>query len=273
MSELAASSVARPGSDDSLLAACRAGDEVAFLELVRRHHPALHALARCWPVSAYDAERDVAAAWLAVLRAAPAAASPCADPSPHAAADQRPETSAAPSPCGDFIASAADSPCGDPTAPVADSPSDDPTTHAATGRAPSATASSLRTLVAREVLDAAVRRTHAVLEPAPPHAVDAGRFFGADHELWPGEWADPPRPWGSSAGRRLSQRDIPRVLARCVRELGIAPSALVTLHDVHGWPMSDCATALRRTTDEARALLRAGREGLRAAVEAEIDSR
>jgi DNA-directed RNA polymerase specialized sigma24 family protein len=246
MSELAASSAVLPGSDDSLLAACRAGDEGAFLELVRRHHPALRALARCWPGTAHEAERDVAAAWLAVLRAALAAAAPSADPSPRAAADQRPQAPAAASPPGGFIASAAASPCGDPTAPAAASPSDDPTIRRATGRAPSATASSLRAAVAREVVDAAVRRTRALLEPAPPAAVDAGRFFGADHELWPGEWADPPRSWGSRAGRRLSQRDIPRVLARCVRKLSIAQSALVTLHDVHGWPMSDCAIALRR---------------------------
>jgi hypothetical protein len=83
----------------------------------------------------------------------------------------------------------------------------------------------VRALAAREVVDAVVRRTGAVLEPAPPDAVDADRFVGADHELWPGEWSDPPRWWGSSAGRRLSQRDIPRVLARRVRELGSAPSA------------------------------------------------
>jgi hypothetical protein len=41
-----------------------------------------------------------------------------------------------------------------------------------------------------------------------------------------------------------------------VRELGIAPSAVVTLHDVHGWPMHECAIALRRGDDEAGAAAR-----------------
>ena len=37
------------------------------------------------------------------------------------------------------------------------------------------------------------------LGPPPPALLASERFFAADHELWPGEWADPPRPWGSSA--------------------------------------------------------------------------
>jgi DNA-directed RNA polymerase specialized sigma24 family protein len=223
---LSSADALRDHSDEVLLAACRAGDADAFLTLARRHHPALCALARCWPGGAHAAERDVATAWSAYLRWIPLAAAP---------------PSAAPA----------------AAAPPAASPARRP----------------VRALVAREVVVAAVERTRAVLEPAPPEPLDAERFFAAEHALWPGEWADPPRPWGSIARRRLGQRDVPRLLARRVHELGIAPSAMLTLCDVHGWPVSECAIALQRPEAEVRAFLRAGREALRATLEAEIDTR
>jgi DNA-directed RNA polymerase specialized sigma24 family protein len=138
---------------------------------------------------------------------------------------------------------------------------------------PGAGASSVRARVARAVVAAAVGRTRAELEPAPSWPLAAERFFAAGHALWPGEWADPPRPWGSSAARRLSRRDVPRLLARGVREVGIAPAAVVTLCDVHGWPVSECAAALGRPDAEVRGFLSAGREALRAMLEAEVDSR
>ena len=131
---------------------------------------------------------------------------------------------------------------------------------------------SLRAAVGRAVVDAALARTHAPLEPAPPQVVGADRFFGDVHELWPGEWTDPPRPWASVATRRLQQPDVPRLLERRLRELPIAQRAVVTLQDVHGWPVGECAAVLRRSVAETRALLRAGRERLRAALEAEVDA-
>jgi len=214
MADSAASSASAPGlpaaDDRALLAACRAGDAGAFAAVARRHHPALRALAGCWPGAAHDAERDVARAWRATLDAARPAEARAAPP--------------------------------------------------------------LRARVAREVVLAAVDRTHAALEPAaPPSSPPDERFFASDHELWPGEWADPPRPWGSIAERRLAQRDISRALARIVRELGIAPSAALTLCDVHGWPVSECAFALDRPDAQVLAFLRAGREGVRAALEQEVD--
>jgi RNA polymerase sigma-70 factor (ECF subfamily) len=136
-----------------------------------------------------------------------------------------------------------------------------------------APAASLRARAAREVVRVAVERTRAALEPTPAELPGVERFFAPDHDLWPGEWADPPRPWGSSAQRRLDQRDIPRAPGRIVRELGVAPSAVLTLCDLHGWPVSECAFALELDDARVRGFLRAGREGVRAALEAEIDSR
>ena len=184
-----------------------------------RDHAALRALARCWPGSAYEAERDVVAAWEAVLR-------------------ERAEVAPA----------AAEGTVAPPDVP------------------------SVRARVARAVVDGALARTRAPLDPAPPRVIDAERFFGDVHELWPGEWTDPPRPWGSLAARRLEQPDVPRLLERRLRELPIAQSAVVTLHDVHGWSVAECAAALRRPVAETHALLRAGRESLRAALEAEVDA-
>jgi DNA-directed RNA polymerase specialized sigma24 family protein len=195
------------GSNAALISACHAGDPAAFLTLVRHHHPALRALARCWPGSPHDAERAVAHAWLAVLGSSPPAPRP------------------------------------------------------------------LRARAARAVVAACVERTGVACEPAPPSWLDTTRFFPTDHDLWAREWADPPRPWGAIAERRLAMRDIPRALGRTVRELGIGPTAALTLCDVHGWPVAECAFALARSESQARALLRAAREGVRAALEAEIDSR
>lgn len=124
----------------------------------------------------------------------------------------------------------------------------------------------------REVVRGAAGRTGAPLELAPRRTVDAERFFATDHELWPGEWADPPHPWGSAAQRRLAQRDMPRSVARIVRELGIAPSAVLTLCDLHGWPVCECAFALDRPEEQVRAFLRSEREGVRVALEQEVDS-
>jgi RNA polymerase sigma-70 factor (ECF subfamily) len=207
--------------ETALLTACRLGDERAFAALVVREHAALHALAQCWPGGLHEAERDVVAAWEAVL-------------------------------CG-----------GDGRAPAA----------AGVGtREVAPRPGSLRAQVGRAVVDAALARTHAPPEPAPRQVVDAERFFGDVHELWPGEWTDPPRVWGSLAARRLEQPDAPRLLDRRLRGLPIAQRAVVTLHDVHGWPVDECAAVLRRSVAEASALLRAGRESLRAALEAEVDA-
>jgi len=197
-------------TDEALLGACRTGDERSFATLLRRHHPALVALARCWPGGAHEAQRDVALAWLAVL------------------------------------------------GPVRTEPS---------------TALSVRARAGCEVARAATRRTNLPLEAPDGPLVDPDRFFPAAHELWPEEWADPPRPWGRAAARRLSQADMPRLLARRVRELGVAPGAALTLRDIHGWSAAECAAALELSEAQARSLLRSARESLRAALEAEIDSR
>ena len=54
-----------------LLAMCRAGDELAFMELVGRHHAAMVRLARSYVPSESVAEEVVQETWLAVLRALP----------------------------------------------------------------------------------------------------------------------------------------------------------------------------------------------------------
>jgi RNA polymerase sigma-70 factor (ECF subfamily) len=200
-------------TDEGLLDACRAGDESAFVALVRRHHPALVALARCWPGDAHEAQRDVASAWMALL---------------------------------ELVGRQSDGP---------------------------SRGLCVRALAGREVTRAATRRTNVALQVADVPLVDPDRFFARDHELWAEAWADPPRPWGRMAARRLDQADVPRLLVRRTRELGVAQAAALTLRDIHGWPLVECAAALELSQPQARSLVRAAREGLRAALEAEIDSR
>lgn len=54
-----------------LIAMCRAGDELAFMELVGRHHSTMVRLARSYVASESVAEEVVQETWLAVLRALP----------------------------------------------------------------------------------------------------------------------------------------------------------------------------------------------------------
>jgi RNA polymerase sigma-70 factor (ECF subfamily) len=56
-----------PAGDEELLEALRAGDELAFEQLVRRYHRALRRLARSYVPSPADAEEIVQDTWLAVL--------------------------------------------------------------------------------------------------------------------------------------------------------------------------------------------------------------
>lgn len=232
----AAAPARSPGDEQALLAACAAGDARAFVALAGPHHAALRALARCWPGGPHDAERDVARAWIALLDRTAAAGGAAREGVPARASSE---------------------PAGSARG-------------ASSARNPAA---SLRARAARELVRVAVQRTRAALEAAPAALPAAERFFAPDHDLWPGEWADPPRPWGSSAQRRLAQRDMPRALGRIVRELGVGPSAVLTLRDLHGWPVGECAFALELDDVRVRAFLQAGREGVRAALEAEIDSR
>lgn len=57
--------------DDGVVAALRAGDETAFVALVRRHHGQMVRLARCYVPTAAIAEEVAQDAWLGVLRGLP----------------------------------------------------------------------------------------------------------------------------------------------------------------------------------------------------------
>lgn len=58
-------------SEAQLVAGCRVGDELAFMELVGRHHAAMVRLARSYVPSESVAEEVVQETWLAALRALP----------------------------------------------------------------------------------------------------------------------------------------------------------------------------------------------------------
>jgi RNA polymerase sigma-70 factor (ECF subfamily) len=59
---------AEPTAEERELAALRAGDEQAFLALVKRHHPAMLRVASLYVKSRASAEEVVQDAWLGVLR-------------------------------------------------------------------------------------------------------------------------------------------------------------------------------------------------------------
>ena len=223
------------GGDEALLAACRGGDERAFVALTGRHLPALCALAACRPDGAQTATRDIGQAWLAVLR------------------EERGEAAGA--------------------EPERDERERDEPARLEPERDQPARLESVRARVARTLVAAAGARGH----ETPPTSATSGsgvaqeRFFGASHELWPGEWTDPPRPWGTVASRRLGGADVHGLLAGRIGELDVAARASVILCDVHRWTPSECAFALGCPVGEVRASLRRGREALRALLEAVVD--
>jgi RNA polymerase sigma-70 factor (ECF subfamily) len=96
--------------------------------------------------------------------------------------------------------------------------------------------------------------------------IDADRFFGADHDRWPGHWRLGPAPWGVPDERTLASELRSEILA-AIDALGGAQREVITLRDIGGWNSKEVCNALGISEVNQRVLLHRARAKVRAVVE------
>lgn len=96
--------------------------------------------------------------------------------------------------------------------------------------------------------------------------IDPDRFFGQDHDRWPGHWRMGPAPWGIPDERLLAKELRGEILA-AIDDLGDAQREVLTLRDIAGWDSKDVCNALGLSEINQRVLLHRARSKVRAAVE------
>lgn len=136
--------------------------------------------------------------------------------------------------------------------------------------------SSLKTWIFRILVN--VARTRAGREArtipfssaAPPGEdsgpLDADRFFGTDHERWPGHWCQGPVAWGIPDERALAKEMREEILT-AIESLSGAQREVITLRDIGGWDSKEVCNALGVSEVNQRVLLHRARGRVRAAVE------
>jgi RNA polymerase sigma-70 factor (ECF subfamily) len=100
----------------------------------------------------------------------------------------------------------------------------------------------------------------------PEEAVDPSRFFPADHERWPRQWALGPTRWETPEEGLLTGETRDRIL-HAVEQLPPAQRTVITLRDIEGWPPEEVCDALGVSDGNQRVLLHRARSKVRAAVE------
>jgi RNA polymerase sigma-70 factor (ECF subfamily) len=96
--------------------------------------------------------------------------------------------------------------------------------------------------------------------------LDPDRFFGPDHDRYPGHWALGPTAWplpeeGLLAGETKD------VIVAAINELPPAQRAVITLRDVEGWDSEEVCNTLEISAGNQRVLLHRARSRVRAAIE------
>jgi RNA polymerase sigma-70 factor (ECF subfamily) len=139
--------------------------------------------------------------------------------------------------------------------------------------------SSLRTWVVQILLN--VARTRSTREArsipfasaGPPgeeaEPIDPDRFFGDDHDLYPGHWCLGPAPWGVPEERLLAG-ETREAIVSAIDELPPSQREVITLRDIGGWSTQEVCNALGVSETNARVLLHRARAKVRAAVEARL---
>jgi RNA polymerase sigma-70 factor, ECF subfamily len=96
--------------------------------------------------------------------------------------------------------------------------------------------------------------------------LDPDRFFGADHDRYPGHWELGPTPWETPEEGLLSG-EAREVILSAIEELPPAQRAVISLRDVEGWPSAEVCDALELSEGNQRVLLHRARTKVRAALE------
>jgi RNA polymerase sigma-70 factor, ECF subfamily len=96
--------------------------------------------------------------------------------------------------------------------------------------------------------------------------LDPDRFFGPDHDRFPGHWAGGPTQW-PVPDEGLLAGEAREVIAGAINELPEAQRAVITLRDVEGWGSEEVCDVLEISAGNQRVLLHRARSRVRAAIE------
>lgn len=99
--------------------------------------------------------------------------------------------------------------------------------------------------------------------------VDPDRFFGPDHDRWPGHWRLGPAPWGIPDDKLLA-KELRGEIVNAVETLSDSQREVLTLRDIAGWDSVEVCNALGISEVNQRVLLHRARSKVRAAVEASL---
>jgi RNA polymerase sigma-70 factor, ECF subfamily len=96
--------------------------------------------------------------------------------------------------------------------------------------------------------------------------LDEERFFGADHDRFPGHWALGPTTWPLPEDGLLAN-ETRHVIAEAINQLPALQRAVITLRDVEGWDSGEVCEMLEISAGNQRVLLHRARTEVRAAIE------
>jgi RNA polymerase sigma-70 factor (ECF subfamily) len=91
-------------------------------------------------------------------------------------------------------------------------------------------------------------------------SVDPDRFEN-------GGWSSPPAPWTDLPESRLISAETRAVIARAIEALPPGQQAVISLHDIEGWPSEEVCNVLEISESNQRVLLHRARSKVRAELE------
>jgi RNA polymerase sigma-70 factor (ECF subfamily) len=106
-------------------------------------------------------------------------------------------------------------------------------------------------------------------EEAGP-VVDPDRFLPADDPEWPHHWASSPHRWNVPDAVLLSS-EVRAEIQRALDDLPPRQAAVVSLHDIQGYEVTDICDFMALSAGNVRVLLHRGRAGVREKLEKYFD--
>jgi len=93
------------------------------------------------------------------------------------------------------------------------------------------------------------------------------RFFPPDHPKWPGGWSMPPEPWHNSPEDQILSEELKDCIQEAIADLPENQRAIITLHDLEGWPSAEICNVFNLSETNQRVLLHRARARVRQAIE------
>jgi RNA polymerase sigma-70 factor (ECF subfamily) len=101
--------------------------------------------------------------------------------------------------------------------------------------------------------------------------LDEDRFFGADHDRYPGHWALGPTRWTLPEEGLLAE-ETREMIGEAINGLPATQRAVITLRDVEGWDSHEVCEILGISAGNQRVLLHRARTQVRAEIESYFDA-